>query len=1032
MRTRIIIVGLLAFAGSLWPANLIATRVHAQATPPPIDKQAEEFFEREVRPILVEHCQSCHGARKQELGLRLDSAEGLRKGSESGPVVTAGDIEQSRLITAVRYGDDTKMPPKGKLPAKAIASLEKWVKQGAVWPKEDSVPAKARAGVSVEAAKDHWAFQPIRSPAIPIVKANELVTTSIDSFILARLEAAGLPLSPEADRRTLIRRATFDLHGLPPTPEEVTAFERDVSPDAFKSVIERLLGSPRYGERWGRHWLDVARYSDTKGYVRLNENPRYPSSWTYRDYVIRAMNDDLPFDTFIVEQLAADLVKRDKGTRGSGDKETRGQGDKGKEEADARTLVPRSPDPLVPLSPAETSSAPSAQLAALGFLTLGQRFLNSPPDIIDDRIDVVTRGLLGLTVSCARCHDHKFDPVPTRDYYGLYGVFANSVEPRVPPLIVPAAQHAQFEAYLKELQSRSNQLDEYLRTQHAALTAAVRTRAGDYLLAGQHDPVQANFLAVMFLIDSKKDLNPVMTQRWARHLEQSRKGHDPVLAPWHALARLASASVRHQPDGAAKPAGETSSAPSDKTATPAEFATRASELIAQWPAPADGAPRLNRVVVEALFKPPPPSLAEAAQTYGRLLREAEQRWQRLLKESPAATKLDDPEWEELRQLLMGADSPLTLTIDDVEEFLFVDATTQQQLHAKQRLVTDWIGSPGAAPHAMALEDAKQPADTRVFIRGNASNPGEIAPRQFLAALTRGERQPFQHGSGRLELARAIASADNPLTARVLVNRVWMNHFGTGLVRTPSDFGLRGERPTHPELLDHLASLFTVNGWSLKTLHRQIMLSSTYRQQSASQSANQHVLAAARAKDPENTLLWSMNRRRLDWESLRDALLVVSGRLDLTMGGSSVDLFAPPFSSRRSVYGFIDRQSLPSALRTFDFAPPDASSPQRHQTTVPQQALFLMNSPFLRQQVQQLGARPDVTRLATTAEKINAAHRLLFGRPATADEIDLGEKYLSSATTATAEPVPEGQPQFLSPWEEYLQALLLSNEFVFVD
>ncbi|MBC7815870.1 MAG: DUF1553 domain-containing protein, partial [Planctomycetaceae bacterium] len=452
------------------------------------------------------------------------------------------------------------------------------------------------------------------------------------------------------------------------------------------------------------------------------------------------------------------------------------------------------------------------------------------------------------------------------------------------------------------------------------------------------------------------------------------------------------------------------------------------DRVVRWRSRNRGDLRLNQVVVESLSKSPPQSLPEAAQTYGRLLNEADQRWQQLLKESPAATNLDDPDWEELRQLLMGADSPLTLTIDDVEEFLFVDATTQQQLHAKQRLVTDWIGSPGAAPHAMALEDAKQPADSHIFIRGNASNPGEVAPRQFLIALTRGERQPFQHGSGRLELARAIASADNPLTARVIVNRVWMNHFGTGLVRTPSDFGLRGERPTHPELLDHLASQFIASGWSLNQLHRQIMLSSTYRQQSANQSGNRQALATSREKDPENTLLWTMNRRRLDWESLRDALLAVSGRLDLTMGGSSVDLFAPPFSSRRSVYGFIDRQSLPSALRTFDFAPPDASSPQRHQTTVPQQALFLMNGPFLRQTVKHLGAKPDFEKHASHDKRIDAVHLLLFGRHARPDEIDIANKYLSAEVTGDL----ANDQQFLTLWEEYLQVLLLSNEFVFVD
>ena len=766
--------------------------------------------------------------------------------------------------------------------------------------------------------------------------------------------------------------------------------------------------------------------------------------------MIKSFNGDLPFDRFIVEQLAADLVGQTATMPPLPPSPRRGGSGRGDDEP----VTPNAPTSPLPGPPhpgegenkglGEGEKKGTSNLAALGFLTLGQRFLNSPPDIIDDRIDVVTRGLLGLTVSCARCHDHKFDPVPTRDYYGLYGVFANSVEPRVPPLILSESQRPQFEAYLKELQSRSKQLDDYLRSQHAALTKAMRGRVAEYLLAGQHDPVQANFLAVMFLIDASKDLNPVMTQRWARHLEQSRKRHDPVLAPWHDLAK---ASVRREPDG--------SSASFDN-----EFTPLASNLLAKWRTRPQDAPRLNSLVIEALATAQPKSLAEAAQVYGRLWRETEERWQALLKTSPDATKLDEPEWEELRQLLMGPDSPLTLTIDDVEEFLFVDATTQQQLHAKQRLVTDWIGSAGAAPHAMALEDARSPTDSHIFIRGNASNPGEIAPRQFLIALSRGERQSFQHGSGRLELARAIASADNPLTARVLVNRVWMNHFGAGLVRTPSDFGLRGERPTHPELLDHLASQFIAGGWSLKQLHRQVMLSSTYRQQSSHAVASTLPPSPRRGgpgrgdelaltldaqssplpnpprrgegtiKDPENTLLWSMNRRRLDWESLRDALLAVSGQLDLTMGGSAVDLFAPPFSPRRSVYGFIDRQSLPSALRTFDFAPPDASSPQRHQTTVPQQALFLMNSPFLRQQVQQLGARPDIARSASTAEMINVAHRLLFGRLATVEEIALGETYLSSVTAA--EPATEGKPQFLSLWEEYLQALLLSNEFVFVD
>ncbi len=1009
---------------------------------PQIDRQASDFFEKEVRPILVEHCQSCHGAKKQESNLRLDSPTGLTNGGDSGPVIVANSPEQSLLIEVVRYGGAIKMPPRGKLPEQAIASLEKWVTTGAKgWnaasttssaSPDDTAKTRGRlVGVTVEATRDHWAFQPIRSPVIPAVKTVARVATPVDAFVLARLEAAGIAPSPLADRRTLLRRATFDLHGLPPTPAEVTAFEEDSEPDAFARVVQRLLDAPRYGERWGRHWLDVARYSDTKGYVRLNENPRFPASWTYRDYVIAAFNSDLPFDKFITEQLAADLLEEDR-------------------------------DP-------KTDNANPGRLAALGFLTLGPRFLNSPHDIIDDRIDVVTRGLLGLTVSCARCHDHKFDPIPTRDYYSLHGVFASSIEPREPPLILSASQHGSFEKYLTELHQRSRQLDDYLQQQHTALTASFRAKFAEYLVAGQREPVQANFLAVMFLIDASKDLNPVMVQRWARFLERARRQHDPVFAPWRELVQTDSSNTVLKKTFRE---GEAPAEPRVSSEIPTKHGSAgASPSLSQRAAQLEQTPRVNSLVVAALAKSPPQNLTEAAQIYARLLHEVDQRWQQQLKENPGAIRLDEPEWEELRQSFCGADSPLTIALDDVEEFLFVDATTQLQLHGKQRLVTDWIGSAEAAPHAMALEDARHPTDSRVFIRGNASNPGEVVPRQFLAALTRGERQPFQHGSGRLELARAIASADNPLTARVLVNRVWMHHFGAGLVRTPSDFGLRGERPTHPELLDHLAHRFIASGWSIKSLHREIMLSSTYRQQSSfvrdeatvrrvrrgspdpaetpdRRSPLPSVLDAEegeekgdlrstvssgsgdprRTLDPENTLLWSMNRRRLEWEAMRDALLHVSGQLDLKMSGPAVDLFAAQSSSRRSVYGFIDRQNLPGELRTFDFAPPDVSSPQRHQSTVPQQALFLMNGPFLKQQVKCLAARPEITSQPTLTEQIDAVHRLLFGRQARPAELTLGSEYLSSM----ADDDPLDASQFFTRWEEYLQVLLLSNEFVFID
>jgi mono/diheme cytochrome c family protein len=920
------------------------------------EAQSLEFFEKQVRPLLVEHCQSCHGAKKQEAGLRLDTATGLIKGSDSGPVVAAGDAEASSLIAAVRYNGDTKMPPKGKLPDRDIEILATWVKKGALWPAETVSADDGSKRLRAERAREHWAFQPLRPSAIPQTVHTQSGTSPVDAFLLARLESAGLKPNPRASRPTLIRRATFDLHGLPPTPDEVAAFEVDDSPDTFNHLVNRLLDSPRYGERWGRHWLDVARYSDTKGYVRLKDNPLYPAAWTYRDYVIRAFNEDLPFDTFVMQQLAADLL--------------------------------------------EPETDPGS-LAAMGFLTLGQRFINSQHDIIDDRIDVVTRGLLGLTVTCARCHDHKFDPVPTRDYYSLHGVFANSLEPHVPPLIVPPAELARYDAYRKELQIRTDKFQKFMQTQQARFETSFRLRAGDYLLAAQHEKVQANFLSTMFLIDATKDLNPVVTQRWARLLGRTRQQHDPVLAPWHALSAMSTAS------------------------TVTGFPGKAGDLIAQWRDSADPARPLNSLVIQVLAASPPRDMADVAARYGSLFQEADARWQQAVKADPTTVRLTDPAWEEVRQFLYGPDAPSVVTPAEVEEFLFVDATTQNQFHDQQRQVEDWIASAGAAPHAHILVDAAVPVDSHVFLRGNASNPGEAVPRQFLEALSHGERRPFQSGSGRLELARAIVARDNPLTARVLVNRVWMHHFGAGLVRTPGDFGLRGDPPTHPELLDDLARRFMDDGWSIKALHRLVMQSAVYQQQSRDN-------VSAREHDPENLLLGKMNRRRLDWESLRDSLLAVSGQLDLTMGGPSTNLFTPPYSSRRSVYGFIDRQNLPSVLRTFDFVPPDATSPGRHQTTVPQQALFLMNSPFLKQQVQSLAARRDLLAKPAANERIEAVHRLLFGRPATREEISLGITYLTTPSSLATPPAAAGAPAYLTPWEEYIQALLLSNEFAFVD
>jgi mono/diheme cytochrome c family protein len=760
-----VITGLFLLAPAARPAE------PAQAA---ADAQAVEHFEKNVRPVLVEHCHSCHGPTKQRGGLRLDSRANLLKGGDSGQAVNLTAPDQSLFLKAVRQEGDLKMPPKGKLDAKAVAALAEWVKMGSPWPEGEAHAAPARL-TRAELRQKHWSFQPVKKPDVPTVKNAAWVRTPLDAFVLARLEAKGLTPTRPADRRTLIRRVTFDLTGLPPAPEEVEAFEDDRSPDAYEKLVDRLLASPRYGERWGRHWLDVARYADTKGYVFTDER-RFPYAYTYRDYVIRAFNDDLPYDQFVTQQLAADLLPLGEDKR---------------------------------------------PLAAMGFLTLGRRFLNNAHDVIDDRMDVTVRGLQGLTVGCARCHDHKYDPIPQTDYYSLYGVFASSVEPKELPLVGQPEPTEAYANYERELKKR--------------------------------EEVVAKF----------------------------REAHKTELASGNRKFR-------------------------------------------------------------------------------------------------------------------------------------------DELKALQKKVDAWnVTAPAAPPRAMVLNDAPVPQKPHVFKRGNPNLPGDEVPRQYLLAVAGEGRKPFAQGSGRLELARAIANPDNPLTARVLVNRVWGWHFGQGIVRTPSDFGLRGEPPTHPELLDYLAATFVENGWSIKRLHRLILLSNTYRQASDDNPA-------LTAIDPENRLLGKMSRQRLDFESLRDALLAVAGHLDSTAGGRPVELTTAPFTSRRSVYGFIDRQNLPGVFRTFDFASPDATTPQRFTTTVPQQALFLMNSPFVIEQARLFAAWPELTGL-TEEQRIDRMIRLAYGRAADAEEIELGKRFLAAAKTGET-----GAGNRLTAWEKYAQVLLLANEFTFVD
>ncbi|SIO31492.1 Planctomycete cytochrome C [Singulisphaera sp. GP187] len=913
------------------------------APPAGSDAKGIEFFETQIRPLLANKCYQCHSqeSKKAKGGLLLDSQEGLLKGGDSGPIFVAGDPEMSLLIKAVRDKDeDLRMPPDGKrLTEVQVADLEAWVRMGAPLP---------RAGVPVDkiraSARTHWAFQPVKRPALPAVKNQRWIQSPVDSFVLAKLEPAGMQPAQPADKRTLIRRATYDLIGLPPTPEEVAAFVADKSPDAFATVVDRLLASPHYGERWGRHWLDVARFATTDS----------PYAFTYRDYVIRAFNADLPYDEFLLQQLAADQ-----------------------------------------LDLGENKQA----LAGLAFLTCGRQFMNVH-DTIDDRIDVVMRGTMALSVSCARCHDHKYDPIPTRDYYALHGVFASSVAPDEMPLLGIAPDPKAHAEYLPKRASLQAKLDDFIRKQEAEVLKQHRQQTAQCLLLSREPAQLAGLIKEEFGLSDRKILQ-VGATRWLKALEKMNRESDPIFAPWFAFTALPSS----------------------------EFADRAK--IERLSANSFAHP-VNSLVAQAFAGEPPTSLKDVAERYGKLFEDADKRWQELRSEADRDTNsaspqaLPDAEQEALRQVFYGKDSPGNLPAKLMRPLFRTTALMQLgPLNAEiDRLEAN---HPGAPLRAMALVDSPRPANSRVFIRGNPDRLGEEAPRRFLAILSGDEREPFTRGSGRLELARAVASRENPLTARVMVNRVWLHHFGAGLVTTPDDFGLRADPPSHPELLDYLAWRFIEDGWSLKKLHRVLMLSSVYQQQSDNHLRDETL-------DPDNRLLSKMNRRRLDFESIRDTLLGVAGNLDHSCGGRPVDLLKPRegrFANRRTVYGTIDRNDLLALYRVFDFANPDLSTAQRDATTVPQQSLFFLNSPFVMEQACKMANRPSFQRLDDDAERVRDLYQCAYQRDPSAEEIQRGLRFLhgTSAATGTEETI---QKQPLTRHERYAHVLLMANELVFVD
>ncbi len=895
--------------------------------------EAFAFFEAKVRPVLADQCFKCHGPTKQSGGLRLDSRASILEGGDAGPAIVVGEPDKSPLVLATRQVGDVKMPPKSKLPEPAVESLSAWVKMGAPWPDTPSSSNGTKEGL----AGEHWSLRPIVDHAPPRVEHSDRVASPVDAFVLAKLEAKKLEPSPPAEKRTLIRRATFDLTGLPPTAGEVDAFLLDESPEAFAKVVDRLLASPRYGEAWGRHWLDVARYADTKGYV-FTEERRYPYSYTYRDYVIRSFNEDKPYDRFLVEQIAADRL---------------------------------------PLGEDKRS------LAALGFLTVGRRFLNDKNEIIDDRIDVVTRGIMGLSVTCARCHDHKFDPIPTEDYYSLHGVFASSIEPAELPALPDPVPEADKAAYEKERQARLDKVAKEKADDKAKLELEMRDHLADLIVAAVEINFEASRNGKLDEIARKHKVSPerlrFLARKLAKLFDKKAEGHDPIFAPWRSFAAL--------------PSGE--------------FEPKAAELTEKLINEPDPAKPIDPAVLGVFEDDPPKTLLEVAKRYSDLFQRA------------AKADNTDSALKPIRDLLASDGGLLTIPPDALARVLNRAEREHLQKTEKQVGEVD-VTHPGSPARAMVMNDAPNPTNPHVYIRGNPGRPGKAVPRRFLRALSPGgEAKPFTEGSGRLELAKAIASPDNPLTPRVMVNRIWHHHFGVGLVATPSDFGVRGEPPTHPELLDFLSRRFIESGWSVKAIHRLIMLSSTYQQKSDRRDDGFEA-------DPRNQFLWRQNRRRLDFESTRDSVLAVAGKLDLKMGGRPVELFeAKSSSTRRSVYGLVDRYDLDATFRTFDFPSPDISAPMRPVTTVPQQALFLMNSPFVLEQAKALASRADYPPASEIEPRINRLYLDLFGRPAEPREIEVGRRFLESRPQAEGDKAP-------TSWEEYAQILMMTNEFVFLD
>lgn len=948
---------------------LSALPLAAAAADAPNDLTSEQtdYFNKKVLPVLKQRCFECHSheAGKIKGGLVVDSRDGMRKGGDTGPAVVPQKLKDSLLITSVRWDDpDFQMPPKEKLPDGEIKMFEEWIKMGAPDPRKAPAMVGNQQAIAAK-SRDHWAFKPIGNPSLPEVKDKAWPKTAVDNFILAKLESKGIKPSAPTDRQTLIRRVTYDLTGLPPTAEEVRAFIEDKSPDAYAKVVDRLLASPHFGERWARYWLDVARYADTTGTAGVGgKDNRFIYAWTYRDYVVRAFNEDKPFNQFVVEQLAADRLVE-------------------KKQTDQRNL------------------------AALGFLTVGKRFTN-PDDEIDDRIDATSRAFMGLTVTCSRCHDHKFDPIPTEDYYSWHGVFSSTREPELGPLLEEPKPTAEYQDFEKQIATAQDKVTELVDNEWENYFDEHVPKMGQYLFAIEEAKRGMNGLSVgSFYLT--RGLRPTIARNWDAYLKgDAARGaaatakttkapkFDPIFTPWKEFAALPEAEFATKAAELAKKFAGSEDQPAVAPAAnePGEVATPASATQE----------KVNALVAKLFAGEPPKTLKDVAGRYGQLFadiqRQHHDKRAAALKEAghwqPVVVKLDDPDAQALHLALYGADSPVSREKLNFRGELGVAVGGKMERLVAQ--VNDIrLKHPASPARALSLEDLPKARNSRVFIRGDRNKLGAEVPHRFLTILGGKDSQPFKDGSGRLELGEAIASKENPLTARVIVNRVWLNHFGQGLVGTPSDFGLRGDAPTHPELLDYLARQFMENGWSLKKLHRTIVLSAAYQQRSED-------VPKYREIDPTNTLVWKMNRRRLDVEATRDTILAAAGTLDLHIGGRPVEILGD--EPRRTIYAMINREIVPGFLTNFDFALPEMSSPMRNESIVPTQALFLMNSPFVIEQARKLAASPEIEHAANDEARVRWFYQRVFQRQPTKEDLADALAFLHQQASFKPEPPPK--------------------------